>query len=220
MKTSRILILKLAKRLKHRGEKYKSFLDHPRPTRVLPPPKPCPCSRLEDDWRPILFFHPYERQFIARAALKDSPAACRKTVEYADRICAGEIEIFGHMIDFREGLDWATDYATGRTWPKVPAAQVPIAYAEDHSDIKAPWELARFQFLSHLGRAWAYTGADKYPRSARDLVESFLTDNPPGSGLHWINPMEAAIRAANWITADSFFAGAEEWDDGFRDRLK
>ncbi|MFC1475577.1 heparinase II/III family protein [Candidatus Zixiibacteriota bacterium] len=175
---------------------------------------------MENDWRPIIFFRPYERRSIAEAALKDSPVACRRTIKYADRICGGKIDIFDELIDFRRGLDWATDHSTGRTWPRVPAAQVPIIYADDRSDIKVPWELARFQFLSHLGRAWVYTGDNKYPRLARYLVESFMADNPPGIGLHWVNPMEAAIRAANWIAADSWFSGADEWDNDFRDQLK
>lgn len=220
MTSSRILMLKLAKRLKHRAEKYTSYVYRPRPTETLPPPRPCPGDRLDGDWRPQIFFSRYERRSIARAALADSPAACGKTIEYADRTCAGELEIFGHVIDFHKGLEWATDHATGRTWPQAPAARIPIVYAEDNSDIKAPWELARFQFLGHLGRAWMYTGESKYIKRARSLIELFMAGNPLGIGLHWINPMEAAIRAANWIVADSFFSGADEWDGDFRERLK
>jgi len=97
---------------------------------------------------------------------------------------------------------------------------VPIVYATDKSDIKIPWELARFQFLGTLGRAWAYTGNNTYCRQACALIDSFLAENPLGIGLHWTSPMEAAIRAANWIVADSFFNGAAAWGGSFRDRVR
>lgn len=220
MKTARILTLKLAKRLRHHKETCKSYVYKVRPTLSLPQRRVRTAAAAGYNCRPIIFFEPDERQRIARAALAASPRTCRATISKAARICAGEIEVFGEKVDLNGGIRWHTDYATGRTWPKIPAPRVKLVCATDKSDVKAPWELARFQFLGDLGRAWAYTGDEKYPQRAWETIESFLADNPPGIGLHWTNPMEAAIRSANWIVADSFFTGAAAWGKRFVARLR
>jgi hypothetical protein len=213
-------MLKTVKRLKHRRNKYVSFLIHERPTLCLPPPVTNRPAILETGHPPVLFFSPHDRETIAREALAAAPAACGKTITEADRLCRGTIDIFGAAVDIGGGIDWSCDFICGRTWPLKPAPQVPIVFAEDRSDIKVPWELARFQFLNTLGRAWSYTRETRYCHLARESIASFLAANPYGIGLHWTNPMEAAIRAANWIIADSFFKGADEWDDSFRREIQ
>jgi len=220
MKTTRILILKTSKRLRQRKNKYLSYLRPFRSTVSLPVGVDGTSVPEVNVNPPVIFFTCRQRESIANAAKEHAPKNCRTTVEYADRLCAGEIDIFGCQLDITNGINWHLDHHTGRTWPKTPAARIGVMYPHDKSDIKHPWEIARFQFLGTLGRAWAYTGDNKYPRQAREIIQSFIADNPPEIGIHWANPMEAAIRSANWIVADSYFAGAPGWDSEFRGRLR
>ena len=217
MNTVRILTLKLGKRLHHYQHKYASYLYSSRPTTHLPQEG---AGRKAAQLPPVIFFGPAEMDAIAHEAQTHSPLACRTTVEAAERTCDGEGSIFGQPVYIGTETKWQLDHATGRTWPKIPAPRVQLIYSTDTSDIKAPWELARFQFLGALARAWAYLRHEKFPRKARELIESFQTQNPIGIGIHWTIPMEAAIRAANWIMAAPFFANAPGWDDSFMHQLR
>ncbi|MBK8004900.1 MAG: alginate lyase family protein [Gemmatimonadetes bacterium] len=74
--------------------------------------------------------------------------------------------------------------------------------------MKVPWEHARFHAGLWLGQAWRLTGEARYAEAFAELAGSFLAANPPGWGIHWLCPMELAIRAVNWIVTLDLLADA------------
>jgi hypothetical protein len=69
------------------------------------------------------------------------------------------------------------------------------------ADVKVPWELSRGTFLVALGLAARRTGDPRFVRAAERWWTSWLAENPPFIGVNWTVPMEAALRAVNWLTA-------------------
>lgn len=125
----------------------------------------------------------------------------------AERIRAEADAVLRHEVDFLgsgptrlgERIDWHTDFKSGFRWPPGFYQSVTVTRLDDESDAKVPWELSRGHHLLTLARADALFGDTRY----RDELERELLDwieaNPPGFGINWVNPMEVAIRAVNWI---------------------
>ncbi|MFA5074901.1 MAG: heparinase II/III family protein [Candidatus Babeliales bacterium] len=86
-------------------------------------------------------------------------------------------------------------------------------------DIKIPWELSRFQQIYFLGRAYQITNNQKYAQTFYDQVLDWLDKNPCFSGVNWTCPMEAAIRAINFIWGFYFFKDSQILDDNFNQKL-
>jgi len=111
-------------------------------------------------------------------------------------------------------IDWHTDFTTGYRWD-------PSAYCGDKeilsgkAEIKIPWELSRFQHLATLGQAYWLTNDEKYFQEFIDQIDDWIGHNPFGFGVNWASPMEAAIRAVNWILSFSFFLGLREFPPDF-----
>ena len=63
------------------------------------------------------------------------------------------------------------------------------------SDPKWIWELNRLQHLPVLAQAWLFTGETRYAEMAFDHLDSWLEQNPIGTGIAWRGAFEAGIRA-------------------------
>ncbi len=116
-------------------------------------------------------------------------------------ILNNKLDILGHSsLPLPTPFSWTTDYKTGFDW----ATNKP---ATAGSDIKRPWELARCHHWVTLGQGYALTQDPRYKTAFETQLQHWLTENPVATGIHWKNPMEAAIRSANWIVALSLFGG-------------
>jgi hypothetical protein len=126
-------------------------------------------------------------------------------------------------------IDWALDWKSGKRFP-LDAYHLDVAIVRgDGSDVKVPWELARFQHLLVLGEARlvaphlrepdAADFAARCAGEARDQIDSWIRANPRGMGVHWTCAMEVALRSVSWVAALALFRGAPEWDDAFLLRL-
>jgi hypothetical protein len=139
----------------------------------------------------------------------------------AERVCRHEIDIFGERVVLDAQLDWHRDWVSGHRWPVAPPAQLKIVDAAAGADIKRPWELARFHHFLPLGMAWLHTEDAGYAEKFGAQVRHWIKENPFPRGIHWAMPMEAAIRAVNWVTAAACFSTAESlnakfWEEFFR----
>ncbi len=107
-------------------------------------------------------------------------------------------------------IDWQLDFKSGHRWSEKTWHR-DIRFGDVAGvDVKVPWELARMQHLPQLAFA-ALAGIVPLERAAREFqleVLDFKTANPPGWGVNWVNAMEAAIRAANWLIAADLLRGA------------
>lgn len=136
----------------------------------------------------------------------DLPAALRDGAERirieADAILRHELDILGsgpHTLG--EALDWHVDFKSGYRWPRDFYQDVRVTRLDDSSDAKVPWELSRAHHLVTLARAAVLWGDDRYAEELEQQLAHWLAENPIGFGINWVNPMEAAIRAVNWIWA-------------------
>ncbi|NLA26187.1 MAG: hypothetical protein GX878_02205, partial [Firmicutes bacterium] len=110
-------------------------------------------------------------------------------------------------------IDWQLDFRSGYRWdPQAWYRDIPIGRTEG-ADIKVPWELSRFQHLGAMGLAYRL---EAEPQRAAALAAEFvlqLTDwivsNAPYCGANWSCPMEAAIRAVNWLWGLKLFADSQ-----------
>lgn len=142
--------------------------------------------------------------------LADTPACPGESdpvIEAADRFLVGGISLLGRdMQPWIEG--WRTDPRTGFTWPASEISQK----LPPGTDVKVPWEISRFYFAPWLAGATAASGDKRYANALGELVTSWEAENPQGVGVNWKVPMEASIRAANWVIA---LAAVSDMDDEF-----
>lgn len=129
---------------------------------------------------------------------------------WADRVVRGEFDLLGSgPVALGDPPAWRRDLYTGFEWPNEPLDYAAILRA-DGSDVRTVWELSRCRHFLALARAFAKTRDSKYRDAFVRHAASFIADNPMGRGPHWLSPMDAGIRAANWILAAEIFADDEE----------
>jgi hypothetical protein len=153
--------------------------------------------------RPRLF--PFTDEEMCAVYEEALPGEAARAVARAEAVLRHEIEIFGAPVPPapRGGRrDWHVDFLRGQSFaPAAPAETIDFLRAG--CDPKGPWELARGAHLLLLG-VGARLAPDLRAAAGRATVEeiaSFLTDNPPGEGVHWTSPLEVALRALHWLAA-------------------
>jgi len=119
----------------------------------------------------------------------------------ADRIAAGEFLYFSNQ--------WLRRPSSWRAWPdgrEIDGKHWSDVRVPADGDVKWVWEPSRFDWLYTLGRAWCWSGDEKYLACAVDLVDDWMTNNPPNSGVNWICAQECSIR----LFAVVWFIGVTE----------
>jgi hypothetical protein len=145
---------------------------------------------------PAIELRPYDE---LPAALKGAADALRAE---ADAISAHRVDFLGSgPTALGESIDWHTDFKSGYTWPVVYYRDLAVTRLDDPSDAKVPWELSRGHQLLTLARAAVIFSDDRYADELERQLRSWLDANPPHLGINWVNPMEVALRAVNWIWA-------------------
>jgi hypothetical protein len=115
-------------------------------------------------------------------------------VAFAEEIRAGRYPFLGYgTAELGTRPKWNLDFVSGREWPYV-RCESRECIRHDGSDVKAPFELSRLQFLPVLGKAHVLTGDDAYREAAKDLLSHWITSNPIPVGVNWTIAMEAALR--------------------------
>jgi hypothetical protein len=118
----------------------------------------------------------------------------------ADDALSHNFSVFGHSVQLPEKIDWHFDPLSNYTWDRQAPSHTFNFLNAPKADVRVVWELSRFQQLPVLATAFLQTRNEKYLREIVLQVESWIEQNPLGFGVHWVVPMEAAIRAVNWIT--------------------
>jgi uncharacterized heparinase superfamily protein len=162
---------------------------------------------------PVLAALPTVAAFERR--LDDLPDDGRaQLLERAERIAAHSFDLLGSgPTALGPRIDWSCDFKTGRRWPRAHISQVTISYP-DHSDIKVPWELSRFQHLPTLAAAHRLTGDQRWLDEIGAQLDDWIASNPVEFGANWACTMDVAIRAANWVATLALVAEAaadEPW---------
>ena len=138
-------------------------------------------------------FHPIGYYRLRRELVCDHTR--RAIVDYADAILRGDYPLMGYgSPHLGVNPDWLCDWVSGKDWPVEPSGKIQIV-RHDGSDVKAPWELSRFQFGPVVAKACVLTGDRRYRDACKALLTAWVTRNPIGIGVNWTVAMEVALRS-------------------------
>lgn len=137
------------------------------------------------------------------------------TTRHAALARARQFEFFGQRFDYgSRTIDWQADPPSGRRWPSVYHADVPV-HAGDIGcgDVKYVWELNRQQYLIDLAKSHFLTGNVEDLTAMRELVQAWIAGNPYATGVNWSCALEPAFRALSWLW--SYHLTVDALDDAF-----
>jgi len=143
---------------------------------------------------------------------------------HADAYVEQRFDILGSGSQQFDRIAWHTDIRLQAYNPHADCQFDATSFYQDISiitgttfelvkDIKVPWTLSRFQHAPVLGRAYAATHDVRYAHAFADHVTDWIAHNPYLRGVNWMNPMEVALRAINWVVAFHYFRYAPLHDD-------
>ncbi|MBM3254442.1 MAG: hypothetical protein FJZ16_09335, partial [Candidatus Omnitrophica bacterium] len=156
--------------------------------------------------RHVFFIQSSEKNKMIEILKINYPTAVKETIFDAERICKHIFNLLGSGdICLGEKLDWHTDFKTNWSWPLLFYKKLDCRRSDNPSDVKVPWELSRCQHFITLGKAYWYTGDEKYAKEFVSEIKEWMDSNPPMYGVNWVCTMDVAIRVINWIWGYYFF---------------
>ncbi|MGB9673538.1 MAG: alginate lyase family protein [Anaerolineales bacterium] len=137
--------------------------------------------------------------------------------EEAQGICQGKTLLFGH--------EWAEiNYCSSQ--PKKWFSRLALWERQESRkdtaglpDLKYEWELARFNWVYPLGRAYRLSPQEEYAEVFWHYFEEFIEHNPPYFGIHWLSGQEIALRLIAWIYGYTIFADSPSSTTARKKRL-
>lgn len=154
-------------------------------------------EHLKSRSQPVFFF---ERRDRAKIASLVSEEEKQRTILAADRVCDNVFELRGAPPQHFQGeIDW--------TW-------------SPNGNVDWRWDLNRHAFFEMLGRAYAYTGDERYAYKFKDLLLHWQSHNPARTGqLNWNSVFEVAFRINVWAWSLYYFRDARALDEETLGRL-
>jgi hypothetical protein len=161
---------------------------------------------------------------IELASASDLPSelkeASGRILREAESVLSHRVDYLGSgLVQLGDEIDWQTDFKSGYRWPLSFYRDVEVTRLTDTSDAKVPWELSRGHQLLTLARAARIYEEERFAAELEAQLTDWMERNPPGQGINWVNPMEIAIRAVNWLWA---IGTVEQWrplDPSFREAV-
>jgi len=167
------------------------------------------------------FFNLYGEN-VKESIRKVFPKSKSSTIEEANKVCSHIFNLLGSDdVNLGPKINWSRDFKSGKMWPLTYRKDIKYFNwrKKSFSDVKVPWELSRFQHLMILGKAYLYTNNEKYVKEFMIEIDDWIENNPVEFSVNWITPMEAAIRAVNWIWAYYFFVHSPTITQNFKIRF-
>jgi uncharacterized heparinase superfamily protein len=128
----------------------------------------------------------------------------------ADALVAHRFDLLGSgPTDLGDPIDWSCDFKTGVRWPKRHVRRLRENHPDD-SDILVPSILCWFQHLPVLAAAHRITGEERHLADLQSQLSHWIATNPVEFGIHWASPMDAAVRATNWVAALALVASPRD----------
>jgi hypothetical protein len=141
------------------------------------------------------------------------PEPASSTIQSADRIVKGILDVFGHEIAIGAHPDWALEPLSGRRTALVHWSRIAYLDPRVSGDCKVTWEINRHQYFLTLGRAYWLTGDERYAWTFVRHLASWMDENPPNRGINWASSLEVALRSIAWIWALLFFRDSAHLDE-------
>ncbi len=126
------------------------------------------------------------------------PMQFQHTDEEASDLLSGRSLIFGHEWTWRpQAFSWHEAPDTKLQWPQVFFHRISYGSGNPYGDIRLAWEPSRLQHLVTLG-LYARQAPPELRCKAVEMIEaqllSWIADNPPLVGIHYVSVMECALR--------------------------
>ena len=114
------------------------------------------------------------------------------------RLLRGTISALSHEWTWRpDAAVWHEAPDTKQAWPQIFFHRIPYREGNPYGDIRIAWEPSRLQHLVTLA-LYAQQAPPDGRRRAVELIEtqllSWVTANPPLTGIHYVSVMECALR--------------------------
>ena len=158
------------------------------------------------------FFASFEEPTKTRALLQQHfSAESDSIVKQAESIIRGRFNLLGYRdLDFGRPIDWSMEPESGKRSPLVHWSRIDEMDSEVSGDKKIVWELNRHQYFATLGRAYWFTGDERYAETFSLHLSQWMDQNPPKLGLNWVSSLEVSFRAISWLWAMHFFKYANQ----------
>ena len=149
------------------------------------------------------------------------PGDTDRILTLAERAAAHEVELLGSTpTNLGSTIDWLADYRTGHSWPPAFMRDIECHQPGAGGDARFPWEVSRLQWLIPAGQAFLLTGEERYASEARDVIDTWIAQNPYAGTVNWASTMETAMRIVSWSWFFHVFARSESWsNEAFRARF-
>ena len=181
--------------------------------------EPLETSGLLDRFRrlgPHRFFIGATDAAVPALLAQDSSANREQAVAAAEEVCRGRFDLLGYpALSFGDPVDWALDPVSGRRAPSLHWSLLDPLDLQSVGDSKVVWELNRHQWMVDLGRAYRFTGEERYAKSFVRLASEWMRANPPGVGLNWTSSLEVALRLISWCWALVLFRDSRAFTEEF-----
>jgi len=127
-----------------------------------------------------------------------------------------DIDIFTFQIP-ANNINWHKDYSSDYEYPLLRFDRLKFHMLFNKGvDVIFPWETSRCQFLIAWGQNYFNTGEVNYYYKFKNTILNWLKENPFLYGINWTSPMDASIRATNWIIACELFDEELRNDDNLK----
>src|SRR6267143_1126991 len=153
------------------------------------------------------FFAAFEERPDVLAALRRRwPELEGRVLETAEQIRQGRFELLGRAgLECGAPIDWHRDPVSGRRVGRSHWSRIDHLDPEVAGEYKLIWELNRHQHFTTLGKAYWYTGDERYAETFVEHLMAWMDANPPKSGINWASSLEVAFRLISWIWGLYFF---------------
>ena len=185
---------------------------------------PCPgsscASYLEEVFATRFYFRSADRETIRRFVRANFPEWMEKASTEADAICRHNVDLLGHgRVELGANINWHKDPITGTVWPRRFWADYDPVHETAYGDSKTIHELNRHQHIARLGKAFFLAGDERYAAEAIAQIESWIEQNPEGTGINWQSSLEIAIRVLSWLWTISFVLHSTAFTEDFARRV-
>src|SRR6266478_5245590 len=153
------------------------------------------------------FFAAFDQPPDVVAALRRRwPELEDRVLEKAECIRQGLFDLLGRTrVDFGLPVDWHLDPVSGERIRRLHWSVVEHPKPNSAADYKLIWELNRHQYFVILGKAYWYSGDERYATTFVEHLMGWMDRNPPKCGVNWASSLELAFRAISWIWGLYFF---------------
>jgi len=132
----------------------------------------------------------------------------------AERVLRGDWDVLGRRVHVAtDTLDWRAHPLSGVATPALHFSRVPSDASSLGGDVKFLWEINRHAELVRLAQAYWLTRREIFADSAVRLLDSWLDQNPPATGINWISCVDVAFRTIAWCWLWQLTSDSRAWTD-------